>query len=274
MNKILVPHDFSDCAANALDYACQLAIHTEAAIILFHAYHPPSVDPNMPPNMADIMITEKGEDVKARLQKVKEALPAKYLSKIPFELSYLMGFATPSIVDFSIEQEADLILMGTTGASGFNKVIGSITSGVINKSEIPVLAIPKDAPFRPISKIVYASNFKPEDYKCIEQLTAFANYFDAHVTCLHISDEDDGHELQTEELQEYFWQEMARQKLDIQMMREDDFEKAINKYIRENDVDLLAMLTQKRNFFQRIFDKSNTRRMAMHAEIPLLAFHK
>ena len=47
----------------------------------------------------------------------------------------------------------------------------------------------------------------------------------------------------------------------------------IEQFVRDQKVSVLAMITHKLNLFERIFHKSITKRMTLHAEIPLLVMH-
>jgi len=49
------------------------------------------------------------------------------------------------------------------------------------------------------------------------------------------------------------------------------FEDSLQEYIRENQIDILAMITYPRSFWNRIFHPSITKRMSYHTQIPLLA---
>jgi K+-sensing histidine kinase KdpD len=49
------------------------------------------------------------------------------------------------------------------------------------------------------------------------------------------------------------------------------FEEAITTYISANNTGLLVMITHKRNFLESIFNKSLTKKMSYHTNIPLLS---
>ena len=52
-----------------------------------------------------------------------------------------------------------------------------------------------------------------------------------------------------------------------------DFYQSLQEYIETNQIDLLVMVTHKRNFLQSIFNASMTRQMAYHTTVPLMALH-
>jgi nucleotide-binding universal stress UspA family protein len=50
-----------------------------------------------------------------------------------------------------------------------------------------------------------------------------------------------------------------------------DFEETVEKYDTTNGVDIIAMITYRRNLCESILQKSTTRNMAFHSKIPILA---
>src|SRR6185503_6938352 len=64
------------------------------------------------------------------------------------------------ILDVAKSIKADLIVTGTHGVSGTEKLFGSNTSNLISKSNIPVMAIPKGYRYKTIDKIIYASDLR------------------------------------------------------------------------------------------------------------------
>ncbi|CAN5532599.1 hypothetical protein BH23BAC1_BH23BAC1_33470 [soil metagenome] len=74
------------------------------------------------------------------------------------------GLLDENIKALSEELDIDLVVMGTTGATGLKEVfLGSNTSHAIENLDCPVLAIPEHTKFSPINKIFYATDFQSED---------------------------------------------------------------------------------------------------------------
>ncbi len=62
-------------------------------------------------------------------------------------------------------------------------------------------------------------------------------------------------------------------KIDLELVKEENVLEGINDYINSNDVDVLAMAIRKRSLLDKIFNRSLTKKMAYHTKIPLLALH-
>ena len=164
--------------------------------------------------------------------------------------------------------------MGTHGAAGLRTVLGSVTSSVIAKTNIPVLAIPEDSTFQDFRNIVYATDIREADVLCLDQLLEFVKQVQATIHVVHVSGPDDSPTTKEwEDLKSAFWKEIKMDEVEFTVVKAEDIAQGLEAYIGENKPNLVAMLTEHRNFFDRIFHPSLTRRMAMHATTPLLAFH-
>jgi len=51
----------------------------------------------------------------------------------------------------------------------------------------------------------------------------------------------------------------------------ENFEETLQNFIKENNIDILVMVTYPQNFWNRIFNPSKTKRMSYHSQVPLLA---
>jgi len=94
-------------------------------------------------------------------------------------------------VDFILEtidkKKPDLVVMGTTGASGLKEmIIGSNTSTIVEKAKCPVIAVPEKKIFSAIKSITYATNYNLTDIYALEKLVEIAKLFHAKITLLHV----------------------------------------------------------------------------------------
>lgn len=280
MNTILFPTDYSHTALNALQYACELALKNDATLVLLHVYDIPMIDANMAMDLMSSIEKEMNQqsvkDLEELFQKVKVSASDDRLENL--EVRYLArhGFAIEQILEVAGQVKADLIVMGTTGASGIKEyLIGSNTEKVLEHAICPVLAVPHEAKFYSINNIVYASDLREGDKPALTQLAEFAAFFHANIHVLHVfkrSDEDA--EVYNKRLTEWVTEHIGKEQITFDSVYADDKEEALDNYIDEQQADMLAMLTKKRNFFQRMFSSDLTKKMAFHTHVPLLAFHE
>jgi len=143
MKKILVPIDFSDHSARALDYALELAQRFEGNVHLLHSY-PIHVGRIAPYGMVvpESFDQECREAAEQHLEQWVERIAAQ---GIAVETTVTATLASEAIVQCAGEIEADLIVMGTRGLTGLAHVLlGSVAERTIRLAPCPVLTV-KDA---------------------------------------------------------------------------------------------------------------------------------
>ncbi len=278
MKPILVPTDFSENAANALDYAVQIAKTTRSRIILLHTFQIPVMDTSVPTFMVQSMIEEEEKRCEEELSKIANDIARqKYQGteeSVDCEYIVKQGFAVEEILYYSREKDARMVIMGTQGASGIKRIIlGSNTAYVIERTTVPVIAVPAKASWQPIQKVVYATELQDGDESVVKSLVVFCRLFKATITILHIGKSETD---EIKEKLERFKQKVAEvtnySRLDYQVFSHPSVPEGISKYLEENNVNLLAMVSHKRNLFSQLFSASLTKKMAFHSEIPLMAY--
>ncbi len=274
MKTILIPTDFSKNSDNAVHFALELNKKLKAKALLFHSYVVPAFASDMP------VVIPSDDELKTIAQKgmknLKEKLQAEYPG-MEIETMILDGYAEDEIVAATADKKTDLVIMGTQGASGLREVlIGSITAAVMEDTACPVLAIPENAAFKGLHKMVFATNYAENDFENIENVIDIARKFDAEVILLHISngDLDTAYEFAAiETFKERIKEDSKYEKVSFKLLESRDVIDGLNFYLDEVRADMLAMSMHHRTFFQKIFNRSKTKRMAFHTHIPLLAFH-
>ena len=142
-SQILVPTDFSEPAATALDSALDLASVLGAGVTILHAYHlviPMSVPPTgggfrMPASAA--------RELRARAREAVEELVERR-SGSGVEMTARAVEAPPATAILSEAERipADLIVMGTHGRSGLaHAFLGSVAERVVRMAGCPVLTM-------------------------------------------------------------------------------------------------------------------------------------
>ncbi len=275
MKTILVPTDFSKSAENALYYAIELAKKDNAKIILLHASHIYAPEYIIP---MDILKNEyEKEHIKNELQAKKELIKIANAGNIQCEYIDTDQEIINGIEKTIDEKKIDMVIMGTKGSQNvLNELFGSNTSKLIQRSNVPVIAVPENYTSREIKKITYATAFYSTDVKAIKRIVEIAKLYHAQVNILHVISEDMNYASEKDQLRN-FMNEVNRkinyQNISFQLFQGKTVSDGLDKYIKSNDTNIMVMSTQQRNFFERLFQKSNTKKVALHSEIPLMAIH-
>ncbi|NIK73108.1 nucleotide-binding universal stress UspA family protein [Thermonema lapsum] len=272
MKKILVPTDFSEHAQKALDFAVFIARRSGASLSLLHAYHIPyrTSESVMASNKIYEILKEDSEKNLADLQaKIKKEHPQIEVETISHR-GDVKNFITNKANDF------DLIVMGTKGASDFeNVVFGSTTATVLNNAPCPVLAVPVLAQISQINRLAYASNYEAHDLEVIDRLCEFALIFGAEIHVVHFVEPefDDFEELiRYRGFEIVVKEKIAYPHLYVHKVATEDFNKGMSEFAEKQNISLLAMLTHKRSFLEKLFLPSLTKEIVMQSPIPVLAF--
>lgn len=273
--KILLPTDFSKLSKVAVLYAAKLAKKLNAEIVLIHAVFinsPPRAQAALKTNqILDAMIDNAKQDFEYLTNEVKQEAG----NKIGISYKIVKGYPVEDVIEtFAHNNDIDLIIMGTKGASGLIKVlIGSNATAVIGNSNIPVIAVPEHARFNNIKHIVYASDMLALN-KEVKTLIQFAQLFDSFIHILHIVSSNSKKKIDKIKIQNDLISKYNYPHISVHVLLNDDIVEAIDEYIADVKADLVAMFTHKPTFFEKLFGKSVTREMAFHSWIPLLAIKK
>lgn len=273
ISKILVPTDFSEVANNALKYAIGLAMQTEASLYVLHVKSFPVMDTAFPSDIYATLLDEMETLAKNGFEKLKTA----YLepSGVNYEFHSVSGFINDEIANTSSSQAIDLIIMGTTGASGLQELlVGSNAATTVARSEIPVFVIPPTANYNEIKHILYASDYTEPEFPALSKLMYFAELSQASIAVLHVKTDYDHY---FNSSQNFFVKNKKQiNKENIQVIQSDkaEIQEAINDYIDKNPTDLLVLAKHNRSFFDKLFHRSLSKQMAYHTKIPLLVLNK
>jgi len=133
IHTILFPTDFSECSQAAFRIAASLARDYGARLIVLHVY-PPPLD-----HSEEVARRAPDDNYEDSLWKSLEAIQAEDL-KYDIDYQLVEGDAADEIVRVATERPCDLIVMGTHGRMGLERVLlGSVAEKVIRHAACPVL---------------------------------------------------------------------------------------------------------------------------------------
>ena len=189
IRRILCPVDFSPFARRALDHAAVLSRWYEAEITVLH------VSPTMPAVFGlEPMMTEA-----ALAPFDREGLGRELLTfagdtvemKPTPQLVVKAGSPVRTILEYAAEMKADLIVVGTHGRTGFERLmLGSVTEKVVRRAPCPVLTVPRraeDVPERPpFGRILCGVDFSDASQRAAEYALSLAQEAEGHLSLVHV----------------------------------------------------------------------------------------
>lgn len=277
MKHILVPTDFSACADNALEFAIQSAKILPAQITLLHSFE---VIDNI---YTDYMGANREfnrtilDDAEMKLKKIKEETLAK--EGLEIETCVSKDSLLAAIKETANTIKADLVIMGTQGAKGIiEKLWGSRTATAIQKSGLPIMAIPENYKWKKPQNILFASNQFEKDKKILNYIFEVAGLYMANVQVAVFTDENKDNaatllenERKLAEYASYLTETFHEKTLTSMHLYGDKFEDTLQDFVKENEMDMVIMITYQHKYWDRLFNPSATKKMSYHTHIPLLA---
>jgi nucleotide-binding universal stress UspA family protein len=261
MKNILFPTDFSDHATHAFPYALLLARRFGSKITVLHVFGKPETPIGMTnEEKADRVAQKLLSFVKENTRPGDRNIQINYVAEV--------GYAAESIVKVALDVEADLIALGTSGHS--NSLFGTTAINVLERADCPVLVVPPNEKHPPnISRILFTTDFEFRDLLGINALKRWCQFFDATMDVVHVLEKGNDElaaKINLAALQEVYDEEINTSfQLLVGSVREE-----LEAYIENQGIDLLAMITHKRDFMGRLLDISVTKNVARHVHIPML----
>lgn len=272
MVNILVPTDFSPLSKVAAQYAMRIAASmggevTLLNIVTFIEPTRATMRERVKSILADLMAAAK-EDMNHFVPEVIKA--AKVEVKVKIRITSGQSFPE-TIKSESKKAKSNLIVMGTKGASGLKKVVvGSNTSAVIEASTIPVLVVPELAQFKAFRNIVFATSGAMVD-KELKALKPYFESFGGIVHLIHIAATAKEGSAMEPKL-EAAAKKNAIDNLIIRVIVSRTVEAAIENYLTSVKADLITTFPKNHGLYDKLFDRSITRKLTFQSKIPLLAF--
>ncbi len=286
--RILVPYDFTPHAENAALYALQIAAKMKADVQLLNIYFDPGVVPFSQLESLGFTISfddiglkaeqETAEKLKAFSEKLKTNLRQHRIRGVNVFYDLVKGNTVSAILAYIKIYKPGLVVMGTRGSEleGFRS-FSSITSKIIKKANIPVLAVPKDFPagnFTSPKKVLYATDLDSSDFWALSKLASFVKPFDSDIFCVHVSEEiEKEEEVYMHKVKTFITDTLGIGKLECGLLECLDPQLGLEDFIKEKNIDLVAMTTRHQSLIHRFYTPSITKKILFQTTIPLLVFH-
>lgn len=275
IKKVLIPTDFSPISKEAIQFGVELGKKAKVQeIILFHAYHIPVTDPftgdMINPELAETL-HQRAEDL---LNDLKTELE-KQNPELTFQGIVQMGFAANEIVEIAKSEEVDLIVMGTKGENDLADVIfGSVTINVMEEAPCPLFAIPPNSDFSKIRQLTFACDILHLDVYSLAQVIniAVALQLPIHFFTILIPKSKFSYQ-EIEKIYKLLKNILGFANFSYEISEDKDIINGIERYTSQKHIHCLVMTKHYRTFWENLFKKSVTERIAAHTHVPLLILH-
>lgn len=277
MKTILAPTDFSKKSDNSIDYAVEIAKYFKCKIVLFHVYSSPLIATDAPVVIFPID-SEMEKECYATLTQKENELREKHGKDFTIDKICKSGVSVDeAIKEFCGENPIDLIVMGMSKRGYLNeKILGSTTTSLMKRTQVPVLVINENVRFTCPKNIVLACDYEKIPHKSIlEPLTELASLFHSKVYVLNIYNEHKRtglvKKVNTDKILEHSLDGIIHS---FHAIKSEDILEGINKFASEKKADMIVVIPRDHKFPENFFNSRNSKRLAFHSKVALLSLHE
>ena len=275
MNKILVPFDFSEVSMNALKFATQMTRQAEACeLILLNVIEHPTPSSFKTMGVTDydplenIYMKKLMESVKGKLE---ELLNGSDFEEIAATYKLKIGNPYHEISAEISEENADLVVMGTSGASGLEEyLVGSNAERVVRMATCPVITMQEPANVAEINDIVFASNFHDVKPNFVDHILKLQYLFDAELKIVKINTPANFTTTRhDQEVMDDFVKRFDIKNCSTAIYNYTNEEDGIVAYAEDIDADMIALGTHQRTGLGHFLTGSIAEDVVNHAKRPV-----
>jgi nucleotide-binding universal stress UspA family protein len=192
VDNVLIPTDFSACADHALTHALEVADRFDARLHILHVVN--ELDPDWY-GIADaqeraVKLREQiREEARERLE---EMAPDREIdTTISLQLSFDVA---DTIYEYVDEREIDLVVMGTHGRQGLDRLmLGNVAHKIVRHAPCPVMTVREEVPWTGEEDVSYQDVLAPIDFSdhsraALKASKTFASAYQARLHLLFVAE--------------------------------------------------------------------------------------
>ena len=274
MKKIILPTDFSYNAYNAISYAMNLLKNEEVTFYLLNTYTPAIYQTEYllhSPGQIGLGDIYQSESIN-QLEELKKQLEKEFKNPkhiiIPHSAFNILVDEVSAMV---ASEEADLVIMGTQGATGAKEIfLGTHTVHVIKKATCPVIAIPADFKYEIPKEILFPTDYEVEYSE--GQLAGLLNLSKIHNSSIQVIHISSGYDLTDLQLQNKVKLEKILKEIPhlFHDLPNQEIITGINNFQLKNKMNMLAMIQNKHTFLESLFIEPVIKKLGFHVSIPFM----
>lgn len=271
MKKIVIPIDFSECSEYALKAGALFAKKYDVSLTLVHMIE-------MPYGYST-HDSEHGKSVAFMLKFAQmnfdKFIDKDYLEDVEIKVIIKHYALFPEVGNIAVEEDADLILMGTHGVTKYENLLsGSNTEQVLKNSSIPVLVVKNELESIDFDKVVYVSDFKLESVKAYQRAKVFYDIIGIKPTLLFINTPSSF--VSTKEMETRFETFLMNGDGNLDNLEnfvnydDNTVLEGVNYFIEKNNTNLVTVATHGKSTLSKFFNHSVSLDIANNVETPVL----
>ena len=274
IKKILCPTDFSPASMNAIEYGANLSQRLNASLTLLNIQKIHISDGISLFAMKERESTKEASVTSAALKEMCIELNKSFQISCNHEI-----IPTISAFENVVVEESDkynLMVIGTNGEDDmYQFYFGSHSFRISKKTVCPVFIIPETCPYREITRVAFATDYKKGDEFSLMHIREILKLYNASLQVIHVSQKDNEESIET------FNAFSNIIKMEIKDYNNISFDRIVNQnvaegidnFVKKEKIDLLSFNMREHGFLYRAFHKNIVERLTATAEFPILIYH-
>lgn len=274
VNKILIPYDFSETADLSLEHAIFMAKLLKADITLLHIVETVSFTSAI--SHAFSGFEKKIETAtNEKLEQLAKDIHAKH--GIGINIRTEVGRIYRKICSVAKEMETDIIIMGTHGASGYQKFsVGTNTSKVVQEAPCPVLSVQTHAKGLGFKKIALPLDDSHESRQKVPFAVGLAQFYGAHISIIGLMNFTNADlvrkfKIKIEQVEQYVVDHGLN--YDTRFVEGNDLAMLTMKTADECDADMVVIMTEQEPSLTGFLLGTYATKVVNNSKIPVLSIH-
>ncbi|MCV6628333.1 MAG: universal stress protein [Flavobacteriaceae bacterium] len=275
MKNILLPTDFSKNSWHAIEYAIDFFADQFCNFHILNTYTPSIINSRYLATLTyDAGIEDYGKtNSEDELANMVRILKEKYPNpKHDYHTFSSFSLLVEAIKEIILNHQIDMVVMGTKGNSGLDKIfMGSNTVRVIKSiTECPVMAIPHRL-VNPDFQIAFATDLQKGFVQSeLLPMLELAKHSNASIRVLHIQTESELSEIQQFNLN-LLLKYLDGTPYQIHIVPEkNSISYRIQRFLKEKDISLLSMIHYQHSFIEKLTREHVIKNIAFETTIPFL----
>jgi nucleotide-binding universal stress UspA family protein len=265
-----------------INYAIDLAKDLHLKVVLFYVENPSSHHSTVP-HLSGAALEQLHHNLKEKALLARDSLAGqvndlkrKSDEKVQVEVYTAIGNEIALINQMVEEKKAHMVMLASErkGNTGYNRAFVDEVSRNVN---CPVWIIPENTRYHSIDSIIYATDYQEEDISTLRKVIDLTHYLSPEITALHITKNPDFQlKIKNAGFQEIVQNKTGYESLSVKSLEEKNgkgIPEMIGDFAAKDKSSLIVVLRDNKEFFDRIFNPSISRKIVHDAGYPVLVYH-
>lgn len=268
MKTIIAGTDFSPSSVNACKYAALLAQKLQCKLMIFNLFQAPVLHSNS--GLYGISYASVKNTSEKKVAEVAQQLSKDFPSLNVATFATTGGFEE-EIETFIARHHIAAVVMGLETKDKISKFIwGSHGVSIAGKIDAPVILVPQEYKNHKLETMLIAvDNSDKLKATSLKEIEVLAKGMQAHVKLLHVrTPAEVFNPAKTVTVK------INKQKVELDVQKGKTIEDGIRFFCRDNEIDLVTIISRKHSVFYNLFNESVTKRVAFVSRVPVMSIHE